>query len=193
MVYPNSFGHTTKRPSLNSCNHTCYNTWTFEKLLKVIPFKILGILQEQGKNSCCCKKYLRLPWPLWLSWLEVLPQRKGQWLVVSHGTCPVPRFWVHFLIGAGRRGNQSMFLSHIIFSGPVFSTPSKTLNIPTGEQFVFKSSLSGVNCLMTMKVRDSDKRFPTFTGLIGPFSSGSFLRIVNYTANEKRFPIVTVL
>ena len=79
MVYPNSFGHTTKRPSLNSCNHTCYNTWTFEKLLKAIPFKILGILQEQGKNSCCCKKYLRLPWPLWLSWLEVLPQRKGQW------------------------------------------------------------------------------------------------------------------
>ena len=64
------------------------------------------------------------PWMAWLSWLGVLLQSER--FHSGH-----PRAWVvaQYLAGVPVRGNQSMFLSHIIVLLPLFLPPSLSLKI----------------------------------------------------------------
>ena len=64
------------------------------------------------------QKSIKMPWPTWLSWLVIILQTEGpqvQFLVRAHA-------WVTGSV-PGRvcmKGNQSMFLSHIDVSLPLF-------------------------------------------------------------------------
>ena len=62
---------------------------------------------------------------VWLSWLGIIHEAKGRQF--SSWSGHMPGLWVQSPVGAGTRGNPSMFLSHIDASFPLFLPPFPSL------------------------------------------------------------------